>query len=539
MSRLRTRFFTIGTTLGAGLAPVLAAFYFSWTAAVEGEQQRLNATAERVIARADRLLNSAQALLAELDGYQGGRCTPEHVALMQAAEARTPGLRNIAVIADDRIACYAWGGAASRALPQPDARTIDHLALWYGTSFPGAPAGIVAIRSKEHIALLNAQQIASAIDTDPGTTVVLAATDGHHVLATYGDLPADRVMHLTARASALTAPATLVATIEDKRWPVEVHVASRPAASLGKTWLREAQVRVPIGAIAGALLATFAFFFTRHQGSPVSKLRRALRKREFVLRYQPVIELATGACVGAEALVRWHRPDRGMVAPDRFIPIAEETGLIRPMTEAILATVLAEVGPILRSRRDLHVAVNLAPTDFNDLGIADLFARALEGQDIAPHQLAIETTERGMLDHDAAREVIGTLRSRGHSIAIDDFGTGYSNLASLQSIAVDVLKIDKLFIDAISPQDDSGREDAGTEGNGSVIPHIVEIARTLHLRTVAEGVETAAQMRYLREQAVDFAQGWYFSKPLTAEAFRDFLRRSRERTAAAVSQLHV
>jgi len=528
MTRFQTHLVTAVATSCAGLLPIGVALYYSWVAAVGSEQQRLGTIAERATLRADRVYGTTLAVLKELDGYQGGRCTPEHIALMQAAEARTPGLRNIAVIAQGRIACYAWGGAALHELPRPDALTSDKAALWYGASFPGAPAGMIAVRSVEHIALLNSQQIAGAIDAGPGTTFVLVARGSHRVLSASGNLPADRVIGAAGRSSALPAASMMVVKVEAKHWPVDVYVASRPSGVVGGNWLREAQERVPLGAIAGALAALLAYYLTRRSGSPVSKLRRALRRREFVLRYQPVIELATGTCVGAEALVRWRRPDRGMVAPDRFIPLAEQTGLIRAMTEAIIGTVLAEIGPILRSRRDLHVAVNLASMDFNDHGIADLFARALEGRDITPDQVAIETTERGMLDHDAAREVIAALRARGHSIAIDDFGTGYSNLASLQSIAVDVLKIDKLFIDRI------GAVESG-EDAGSVIPHIVEMAKALRLRTVAEGVETAAQMRYLRAQGVDFAQGWYFSKPLTADAFRDFLRRTPQRAAATVA----
>ena len=283
----------------------------------------------------------------------------------------------------------------------------------------------------------------------------------------------------------------------------------------------------PIGLAAGASLASLVLWLSRRRFSPGVELRRAVRNREFVLLYQPLVELATGACVGAEALVRWRRADGRIVPPLDFIPLAESNGLIRPITEQVIERALTELGPMLRRRRDLHVSINLAPMDLQDPWIAQCLDQLLADSGVEPHQVTVETTERGMVDADAAREVIKGLRSRGHGVAIDDFGTGYSSLSYLQSLEVDTLKIDKTFIDAL------GLETA----TSSVVPHIVEMARTLRLRVVAEGVETDAQVKFLREQAVDYAQGWLFSKPLTCDAFGEFVRKSPIAAATANFEL--
>ena len=174
---------------------------------------------------------------------------------------------------------------------------------------------------------------------------------------------------------------------------------------------------------------------------------------------------------------------------------------------------VADLGPLLEQRQALHVAVNLAATDLHHARILEVTREALAGTRIAPRQIAFEATERCFINADAARDIIAQLRAAGHAVSIDDFGTGYSSLSYLQSYRIDALKIDKSFVDAIGA-------DAATSG---VIDHVIAMAKALGLKIVAEGVETEAQARYLRERSVDYAQGWLFSKPLAGEAFVGFI----------------
>ncbi len=217
--------------------------------------------------------------------------------------------------------------------------------------------------------------------------------------------------------------------------------------------------------------------------------------------------------MGAEALVRWRRADGQRVRPDLFIPQAEDSGQICAITQRVSELVLAEVGELLRSNPQLYVLVNLAAADIAGAAFAEPARRLLREAGVAPGQLVWEVTERGLVDVELATRLLGQLRADGHRIAIDDFGTGYSSLSYLQQLPVDVLKIDKSFVDAL-----------GTEAASSpVAPHVIEMARDLGLKVIAEGVEHERQAILLAELGAQIGQGWLFAKPLDAQAFRMFV----------------
>jgi len=268
---------------------------------------------------------------------------------------------------------------------------------------------------------------------------------------------------------------------------------------------------VPAAALIGLLLAATVLALARQQGSIAAELRRALRRNEFYLRYQPIIELASGRCVGVEALLRWRRATGEQIGPDLFIPVAEQSGIITRLTERVLELVEADAGAYLAAHPDFHVAINLSSADLQSTAIVDLVEGFLRRSGASPSNLIVEITERGFLDMDNALRVIGALRTRGIEVAIDDFGTGYSSLSYLEAMELDFLKIDRSFIDTI-----------GTGAPTSqVVRHIIPMARTLGLRMIAEGVESEAQASFLREHAVQYAQGWLFGRPMAfAEAVK-------------------
>lgn len=176
-----------------------------------------------------------------------------------------------------------------------------------------------------------------------------------------------------------------------------------------------------------------------------------------------------------------------------------------------------EMGALLRMDRNIHIAVNLSAADIETGRVLDVIATSLTGSEILASQISLEATERGFMDIDAAQETLTKARARGHAVSIDDFGTGYSSLQYLEGLPVDCLKIDKSFIDTI------GRNTVKSPVTG----HIIDLAKTLGLSTVAEGVETQEQVEYLRGHGVDFAQGWYFAKALPPAEFLSYCRKSR------------
>ncbi|MBU2641163.1 MAG: EAL domain-containing protein [Gammaproteobacteria bacterium] len=236
-------------------------------------------------------------------------------------------------------------------------------------------------------------------------------------------------------------------------------------------------------------------------------LRRALERNELVLFYQPKIELASGRMIGVEALIRWQHPEWGLVSPARFIPLAEETGLILPIGEWALREACQQAAAWRAQGQTLTVAVNLAARQFRQPALAARVAAILAETGLDAAALELEITESAMMhDPQQVTATLSELKRIGVRIAIDDFGTGYSSLGYLKLFPVDVLKIDQTFI-----------RDAPTHSrDAAIVRVIIEMARALELQVVAEGVETAAHLDFVQAMGCDLAQGYLFAKPMPA-----------------------
>lgn len=268
-------------------------------------------------------------------------------------------------------------------------------------------------------------------------------------------------------------------------------------------------VLVPIGLLAGILFAAAIFYLAKIQISMPSLIKAALRNNELFMLYQPVVNLQTGECVGAEALIRWRRSSGEMIAPDIFIKVAEETGQIQRITKRVIHLVGKDVGDIFKRHPHFHLAINIAAADLHSDHTIGLLQNLIIETGAGSHNLIIETTERCFMLTDIAREMIAKVRKLGIEVAIDDFGTGYSSLSYLETLDIDYLKIDKSFIDKI-----------GTDAlTSSVVLHIIAMAKQLNIKMVAEGVESEIQAQFLRDQGVQYAQGWLYGKPMQFDEF--------------------
>ncbi len=245
-------------------------------------------------------------------------------------------------------------------------------------------------------------------------------------------------------------------------------------------------------------------------------LRNALERNQFVLYYQPQLDLESGCIVGVEALLRWRHPELGMVAPHRFIALAEDTGLIVPIGAWVLRQACAQMQAWhAAGLGTLRLAVNLSARQFNEPNLVALIAGVLAETGLAPACLELELTE-SLFMHDVALAVgqLHDMKALGVQLSIDDFGTGYSSFAYLRTFPINVLKIDRSFVgDVASDLDDA-----------AIVVSIIALAHNLKLRVVAEGVETAEQLDYLRRHGCDEAQGFYFSHPLPAQEVELLLR---------------
>jgi diguanylate cyclase (GGDEF)-like protein/PAS domain S-box-containing protein len=246
-----------------------------------------------------------------------------------------------------------------------------------------------------------------------------------------------------------------------------------------------------------------------------NKLRRALERHEFVLYYQPQVNLQTGRVIGCEALVRWQHPEMGLVSPGVFIPIIEESGLIVPIGEWILREACRQnMAWQKEGLAPMSVAVNLSAVQFHQKNLTDMVAKVLDSSGLSPKWLELEITESGIMQNsEASVNKLHSLKQMGLKLSIDDFGTGYSSLSYLKRFPLDKLKIDQSFVRDIT----SNPDDAAIAGA------IIGMAKSLKLRVIAEGVETREQINFLQNNGCFEIQGYYFSKPLPAEAFQKFV----------------
>ena len=237
-------------------------------------------------------------------------------------------------------------------------------------------------------------------------------------------------------------------------------------------------------------------------------LRFAVERGELVVHYQPKFELASGRCYTAEALVRWNHPTQGLIPPGRFIPIAEETGLIGPIGEWVLRSVCLQIPKWQNQGLDLTVAVNLSARQFREKNLLERIDAIIDESGVDRARLEFEITESAVMNNPKqTAEILRGMKQRGLALSIDDFGTGYSSLSYLKIFPVDILKIDQSFV-----------RDIGTAGGETrIVRAIVALAHSLDLQVVAEGVETQAHVDFLKKLHCDMAQGNFYSRPLPAE----------------------
>jgi len=249
-------------------------------------------------------------------------------------------------------------------------------------------------------------------------------------------------------------------------------------------------------------------------------LRRALQDGEFELYYQPQIRLYDRQVIGMEALIRWRHPEKGMIPPSLFIPVAEQTGMIIPINEWVIRTACRQTKQLIDQFPHLSVSVNLSPYEFESRRFVDKLARLLTDTGLPPRHLDLEITERMTMDTERALDILAKLKTLGVTISMDDFGTGYSSLSYLTDLPIDRLKIDRSFVQHIQ-----GKKDV-------ILPSIIRLGHNIGVKVLAEGVETETEAAYLQGKRCDEAQGYYFSPPLPYSEFVRFLVEQHTRRQA-------
>ena len=264
------------------------------------------------------------------------------------------------------------------------------------------------------------------------------------------------------------------------------------------------------GLLAIVILALSVLLPRRERDNPIAEIERALKAGEFVPYFQPIVDIRSGRLRGAEVLIRWRKPDGTIVPPASFIPLAESSGLIIELTRALMRRVCQEAGAVLGARPHLKVGFNLTARHFADEEIVEDVRKIFKKSPLQLSQIVLEVTERQPIENlTETRRVIAALQGLGVKVAIDDVGTGHSGLSYMLKLGVDIIKIDKMFIDSL-----------GTDRNSNtIIETLIDLAQNMRMDVIAEGVESFEQVLHLRDLGIRAAQGFVFSPPLPCSAF--------------------
>ncbi|GAC19076.1 putative bifunctional diguanylate cyclase/phosphodiesterase [Paraglaciecola arctica] len=247
-----------------------------------------------------------------------------------------------------------------------------------------------------------------------------------------------------------------------------------------------------------------------------NSLRSAVENQEFELFLQPMLDLASGKIIKAEALIRWHHPNGYLVPPDEFIPLAEQTGLIIPIGKWVVTEACAILKRLAEKGEEIKLSINLSPRQVNDRQLFEFIKESVTKAQVNPHHLELELTEGVLIDnYDKVYYLLDEVRKLGMSVSIDDFGTGYSSLSYLQKLPIDRLKIDRSFINEINEN--------SQDSDGAIILAVIAMAHSLKLEVIAEGVETVLQRDFLKLNNCNIAQGYLFSRPVPYDEFCDLL----------------
>jgi sensor c-di-GMP phosphodiesterase-like protein len=517
--RRRTKIVFVATLVAVvGMAVLFASImWLLWRESVASEATYSGGLAASLGESTEQIILDTRNLLVTLDQLQEARCSEQHLQQMRNAAISRPHIRAIGYWQAEERRCGVGFLAQEGVKPLRADRIYEGgvIAWWPSPQTQVGGVQLFLMRYGDH-----------DVAIDPRQLLDLGKVSGRQAVLWVDKLR----MSAIPWGAALPLPDSLpmgVTVDRDHGWvtshfsrneilPIEV-VAMEP---IDRFWSRHTRA-LAAGAGLGLLLAISWMFlilrFSRRQLSLTAELRQALANGWIQAYYQPVMELASGRCVGAEALARWERQDDVSVSPNVFIPAAEQAGYIQDLTLAVLTAVVRDMQKILVEFPDMSINLNLAPDDLKSDRLGEELARRLGAARLPAGSIKLEITERALVNSETARSLIRKFRSRGHQVAIDDFGTGYSNLSYLQSFELDVLKIDKSFVDAIGKQ----------AATSQVIVHVIEMAKSLGLDTVAEGVETQQQADWLIEHGVFFAQGFLFSKPLPPGDFLEFFRARR------------
>jgi sensor c-di-GMP phosphodiesterase-like protein len=510
MTKRTATFCTAIAGLLAVAVPIVLALFIAGRQAEESERARVLGYAKDVLGRSDKagdqIYEGIQRLV-DSAGNSTDPCSVTQLAVMREIDLASSYIQTIGHVAGEELECSSLGGrdGTHYDLGEVDIVLASGANVRTQVKFPFAPGIAFTVIGRNGYAAVIHKDLPIDVSTDDNDVSLATVTPDNRQFRSYRGVARIEWMDALGESMETTfiRDQSVVAVARSARYAT-IAIAAVPIRHLQAQTRSAALKLVPTGIVTSALLFWAVLFMVRMQLAMPAMLKSALRRREFFLVYQPVVDLRTQEWVGAEALIRWRRPTGEMMRPELFIQAAEDAGLIQRITREVIRLVARDTAAIFASHPDFHIAINLSAADMQSEETLELLAKLARDTGARPGNLCVEATERGLMKADVARDMAHKLRASGVRVALDDFGTGYSSLSYLETFELDYLKIDKSFVDKI-----------GTEAATSQVAlHIINMARDLKLEMVAEGVETETQAQFLRDRGVQFAQGWLFAKPM-------------------------
>lgn len=490
--------------------PAVLLLWVIWQQTLMAEEQRLIQLSEDLAAQTEHAIVDARTLLEDLNVQAFEPCTPDHLLALQNEALSRIHVRAIGYWQAANRLCGAGLVQGQRLTPARASRIYDSgvIAWWPSAATTAGDVALFLMRFGNHDVAMDPRLLITPGQLDGKQVAVwveglqMAAYPEASVFPTPNELPEGlSVDQANNRIVSRVSGGSL--------FPIEVVAVQ----SFDDFWDRYRVLVMGGGGIGLVLIALWLGLVWRYlsrQLSLQSSLRAAIDTGRIHAVYQPIVELRSGRCVGAEVLGRWTEKNGTAISPEIFVPLAEKAGLGTRLTLSILDSLLRHMASWPESDGEIVYHLNLTEQDLAQPRFSRRLAEMLDHYEVAAERIALEITERALLDSDLIRQRVAQLRERGHSIAIDDFGTGYSSLSYLQKFELDTLKIDKTFVDSLQ-----------TEAvTSSVIQPIIDLARALDLEIIAEGIESSEQAQWLTGRGVERGQGYWYSPALDESGFK-------------------
>jgi len=518
---------TVVSTILLAAAGVICGFLVGHKYILRQSKDRLDQYANRILLQTITSTSDGRAMLATMNDSPYSYCSDRELEYFRQLIFQSEFLKAAGRMHNGHIACSTTSGRGQLASARfvPDMTRRDGTKIYKNLRpFQVDDQEVISVQAGDSFIVYDPYNMAQ-IAAPPmhfTETSIYAPTHGSGAASgpLVSEIPSVAKTVLTSDGKSEIGD-TLYATrcSKDDETCVTAYISISDALVMTRG---SAMLFLVLGGVSGALAGLmFPLLYSRNK-SVEQQLIRAIRADALTVVYQPIVDLATGNIVEAEALVRWTDEYKSAVSPEVFVKIAEDRGFVGDITRLVLRHALRDFGATMRVRSNFRVNVNIAAADLADNEFIPMLEKALADAEVMPRSLGIEITESYTARQQVARNTILRLRQKGHYVAIDDFGTGYSSLAYLHDLSVDAIKIDKAFTKAIGT-------DAVTV---SILPQILTMAETLKLRIVVEGIETKVQADYFAASNQDIrAQGWLFGRPVPARLLLQMLDEEEARLA--------